>query len=133
MGKALRSETLGVGDAAVDQRISSLGLSNVELAGIQLANPPRHFRDAVAPYPDTPAQYASVKKATAFGPASWEHIASEKARAEALAEAVAARQRAEAEANAASAESAANIDRMSKVLTRIAAMHNSGELEAPVF
>ncbi|CAK0833067.1 unnamed protein product [Prorocentrum cordatum] len=66
--KARRIERQDMVDAAVDNRIAGLGLSDSELAGMQLANAPRDFKDVVAPYPDTSAQYPGVSKTPGMGP-----------------------------------------------------------------
>merc|ERR1712228_1001530 len=95
--KARRIEIQGLVDTAVDKRIAALGLSESELANMQLAGAPKDYKDVVAPYPDTSAQYPDMKKASSVGPLTSSEAASEAARARVQAEAETSKAMTEAE------------------------------------
>lgn len=98
--KQARIDRRDLVDEAVLRRAASLGLSEVEVATLQLTNQPRGFVDVTAPYPDTSAQYP-------IGPVSG--AASEEMEAAAAAE---------AEESARQSEAAENLDRMAGLLAR---------------
>lgn len=123
--KARKIERQGVVDAAVDKRIAAMGLSDSELAEMQLASAPRDFKDVVAPYPDTSAQYPVASKTSAIGPVTPHQAAAQVARAEARAEAKAAEVAAEADEATRQAEADSNMSRLSAALVKIEAMHRS--------
>lgn len=123
--KARKIERQDVVDAAVDKRIAAMGLSDSELAGMQLASAPRDFKDVVAPYPDTSAQYPAVSKPSGIGPVTSHQAAAQVARAEARAEATATEVTAEADEAARQAEADSNMSRLSAALVKIEAMHRS--------
>lgn len=102
--KRARIERQDIVDEALNRTALELGLSDVDLAGIALANQPNDFHEPTAPYPDTSAQYLARQTSAVsmwMGPPTNEEIHAEAARLDA----------------------SANLDRMTAVLARIDAMH----------
>merc|ERR1712150_442785 len=112
--KQRRIEAQDMVNAAVDDKIALLGLSEIDLTSFALANQPKDISQPTVPYPNTDAQYPVRKELhekikQVHGPVT----------------------KAEVEAEENHTKAVANIDRMNIVLARIDAMYNSGEIEAP--